>query len=242
MKRNILMTTALAGLLAMAAVAVSQEAVIVGPAGPDAAEPSATVETAEPAALPPAEAPTAREARPDTYLDGTPAAAAAPASSATEGFRPRATTTPRVPGGVPARSSSWPIPSRVSSVVGEHERRVQGLVRDWKAAISDNVRSAAEDNLRKALAEAFAARMAEHEQQVEELEARVQELRAQLDRRREKQDEIIDFRLEELLREAQGLGWGGGEPVGAGSNPFSRVENSPLTLPDPAQIPTVRRR
>jgi hypothetical protein len=127
----------------------------------------------------------------------------------------------------------------MSSAIGEHERHVQQLVRDWKAAGTEDVRSEAEDNLRKALGEAFAARMGEHEKQVEELEARVKELRAQLDRRRENQDEIIEFRFQELLREAQGLGWGG-EPVGAASNPF--VENLPLTLPGPAQIPTVRGR
>ena len=239
MKRNILMTTALAGLLAMAAVAVSQEAATVAPA-----EPSATLESVEPATVvDPTQAPATRRPRPETFLDGT--AAAAPASSATEGFRPRATTTPRVSAFTTNSGREPWSPYRAtagSSAVDEHERRVQQLVRDWKAAISDNVRSAAEDNLRKALAEAFAARIAEHEQQVEELEARVKELRAQLDRRREKQDDIIEFRFQELLREAQGLGWGGGEPVGAASNPFTRMENTPLTLPGPAQVPPARSR
>jgi DNA-binding IclR family transcriptional regulator len=40
------------------------------------------------------------------------------------------------------------------------------------------------------------------------LEAKVKQLREQLELRRKEQDEIVDFRLKQLLREAQGLGWG----------------------------------
>ena len=229
MQRHILTTAALGGLLAMAAVAVSQEAENF-----ELADPALPTSAAEP---PPA------DDRIETFQNQP---ASGTSSAAPSGFRPRAATTPRVSGGdpgygTPAQISSWPVEYRLRSATGEHERKVRDLVRDWKAAGTEDVRSEAEENLRKALAEEFAARMAQHEQQVEELEARVRELREQLDRRREKQSEIIEFRFQELLREAQGLGWGGGEPVGAASNPFTRIED-PNTLPGPAQVLPIRSR
>ena len=48
---------------------------------------------------------------------------------------------------------------------------------------------------------------ARDENEIKELEARVKQLQEKLDLRRQKQDEIVDLHLQQLLHDAQGLGW-----------------------------------
>jgi multidrug resistance efflux pump len=61
--------------------------------------------------------------------------------------------------------------------------------------------------MREDLTKRFQARLSAHEKEILQLEAKVKQLREQLELRCKKQDEIVDFRLKQLLREAQGLGW-----------------------------------
>ena len=90
---------------------------------------------------------------------------------------------------------------------------VQKSLGEWKAAPGTGAdRKKIEQQLRQSLKEQFDARMSVHQKEIEQLEAKVKKLREQLELRRKKQDEIVDFRLQQLLREAQGLGWGT-EPV-----------------------------
>lgn len=92
------------------------------------------------------------------------------------------------------------------------ERRVSELLAKWKEAEDPADRRKLEESLRGTVKEEFDARLGSHEKEIEQLEAKVKQLRGQLERRRDKQDEIVDFRVQQLLREAQGLGWGT-EPV-----------------------------
>ena len=78
----------------------------------------------------------------------------------------------------------------------------------WKVAKSDSEREEIQKELRASLKGEFNARFVRHRREIEELETKVRELRRQLDLRDDKQDEIVDFRLQQLLRDAQGLGWG----------------------------------
>ena len=66
--------------------------------------------------------------------------------------------------------------------------------------------------LQAALKAEFQSRLAAHEKEIDQLENEVKKLRQQLELRRRNQDEIVHFRMEQLLRDAQGLGWGT-EPV-----------------------------
>jgi hypothetical protein len=111
--------------------------------------------------------------------------------------------------GYSTRVRTYPSQTAVVQVQVPHsEPKVNELVRKWKAAEDDDAREKAQDEIRAALKEAFESRLTAHEQQIQELELEVKRLREQLERRREKQDEIVDFRLQQVLREAQGLGWG----------------------------------
>jgi len=108
----------------------------------------------------------------------------------------------RSPGG-----SDLPI-TLIGSVAADPRRVIDQLVENWKKAGNKSDRDKVQQSLRVALKEEFHSRLAAHEKEIEQLEAEVQRLRHQLDLRRQKQDEIVDFRLQQVLREAQGLGWG----------------------------------
>jgi hypothetical protein len=87
-------------------------------------------------------------------------------------------------------------------------RAMQDLIDGWKASKDAGVRDKIEQALRDALTSEFNDRLAAHEREIKDLEAKVRELRDRLNLRREKQEEIVDHRLQQILREAQGLGWG----------------------------------
>jgi hypothetical protein len=100
------------------------------------------------------------------------------------------------------------------------------LINEWQAAEEEAERGEIETKLHTTLQKQFTDRLARHESEVEQLEARVRQLREQVDLRRERQEEIVNFRMQQLLREAQGLGWAT-DPVtthprrmGAGLGPF----------------------
>jgi hypothetical protein len=85
------------------------------------------------------------------------------------------------------------------------------LLRKWKEAKNEAERGKIKDELHKVLAGQFKVHLGEQEKEIAQLEAKVKKLRKQLELRRSKQAEIIDFRMQQLLREAEGLGWGGAE-------------------------------
>ena len=90
-------------------------------------------------------------------------------------------------------------------------RGTKQLVDRWKAAREASECDKIEKSLHESLTTEFTQRLAAHEQEIKELEEKVRQLRKRLDLRREKQDEIVDHRLQQILREAQGLGWGSEE-------------------------------
>jgi hypothetical protein len=104
-------------------------------------------------------------------------------------------------------------------------RGTRQLVDRWKASREPAERDKIEKTLRETLHAEFNARLAAHEKEIKDLEEKVRQLRARLNLRREKQDEIVDHRLQQLLRDAQGLGWGSDEMSrrGAYSDVFYRT-------------------
>jgi hypothetical protein len=88
------------------------------------------------------------------------------------------------------------------------QQQPRQLIERWKAAQDSNERDKVEATLRETLKSEFAVRLAAHEREIKELEEKIRQLRNRLNLRREKQDEIVDHRLQQVLRDAQGLGWG----------------------------------
>jgi hypothetical protein len=87
-------------------------------------------------------------------------------------------------------------------------RQTQQLVQRWKDSKDAAEREKLETELRGRLKLEFTARLASHYQEIKELEEKVRQLRERLALRKKKQDEIVEHRLQQILREAQGLGWG----------------------------------
>jgi hypothetical protein len=96
-------------------------------------------------------------------------------------------------------------------------RQTQKLIEGWKNSKEAAEREKLETELRALLRREFATRLAVHEREIKQLEEKVRQLRERLALRKEKQEEIVNHRLQQILREAQGLGWGsegsGREPV-----------------------------
>jgi hypothetical protein len=64
------------------------------------------------------------------------------------------------------------------------------------------------DQLRDTLAKQFDVQRQRRELELQRIEERVQKLRDQIKKRNEARDMIIDRRFEQLISEADGLGWG----------------------------------
>jgi hypothetical protein len=118
----------------------------------------------------------------------------------------------------------------------ERTGQISQLIERWKAAKESRERGRAEDYLRNILTAQFKARLDAHESEIKQLEEKVRQLRQRLNLRREKQDEIVENRLQQILRDAQGLGWGA-EGFGESSrNWYGYTTNSsPIEMQDNAQ-------
>ena len=108
------------------------------------------------------------------------------------------------------------------------------LARQLGAAKSDSDRDQLKDKLGAVLEKQFDLRQQRHEGEIEALEARVERLKDLVQKRRENRREIVARRLDQILRDAQGLGWEGildRGPERPGT-PFS-VPTSVLPTPRP---------
>ncbi len=72
---------------------------------------------------------------------------------------------------------------------------------------SDTARSDIKAKLSATLGKQFDLRQKRHEQEIKALEAKVKKLKELVIKRQESREEIVSRRLEQILRESQGLGW-----------------------------------
>jgi hypothetical protein len=112
-------------------------------------------------------------------------------------------------------------------------RQVQKLIEGWKNSKEAVEREKLETELRALLRREFASRLAVHEREIKQLEEKVRQLRERLALRKEKQEDIVDHRLQQILREAQGLGWGSDE---AGSRSAFGYWPSSTDAAEPATV------
>jgi hypothetical protein len=81
------------------------------------------------------------------------------------------------------------------------------LARQLGEARSDADRDQLKTKLGEVLGKQFDQRQKRHEAEIKALEAKVKKLRDLVEKRQENRREIIARRLEQILRESQGLGW-----------------------------------
>jgi hypothetical protein len=119
--------------------------------------------------------------------------------------------------------------SRFSStyaVADAAEGEAQGLLAKYTKSTDEKARAEARATLTKVLERQFDLRQKAAESEVAQLEAQVQRLRDLIQKRQQARQEIVQKRLDQLLREAEGLGWPA--PTSGGRGPYSPAV-SPLS-------------
>lgn len=128
-------------------------------------------------------------------------------------------------GGFSGYGGEWTGPNEemqeLMQVDAEQEGQVQEAVNAYSDPSADSAaRAEARNKLATALEMQFAARQQRREMEIQQIEERVKKLRDALDKRAAAKDKIIERRINDLLTEAEGLGWGDAGP-GAGMPPGS---------------------
>ena len=81
------------------------------------------------------------------------------------------------------------------------------LVQKLETAKSDNDREALKSKLSELIGKQFDVRQKRHKREIESLEAQVKKLKDLVQKRQDNRSEIISRRLDQLVRESQGLGF-----------------------------------
>jgi hypothetical protein len=97
------------------------------------------------------------------------------------------------------RSNDWRVQNE--------EGAIAPIVHELMNAKSDSEVEKIKVRLDDALEKAFAMRQKRHAHEIEELEAKVKKLKELVAKRQENRREIIANRRDQILRDAQGLGW-----------------------------------
>ncbi len=97
----------------------------------------------------------------------------------------------------------WAVPAETSGLSFQAEQLSQQLA----AAKSDSDRDKIKGQLSEILEKQFDERQKRHEEELKALETQVKKLKDLVDKRQENRREIIGARLNQILKEAQGLGW-----------------------------------
>jgi len=101
----------------------------------------------------------------------------------------------------------------------ELEGQIQQSVNAYATAdLDDAMRGDVRQKIAEMLDKQFALRQQRREREIQQIEDRVKKLREALGKRASAKDKIIERRINDLLSDAEGLGWGDAGP-GAG-NPF----------------------
>lgn len=89
------------------------------------------------------------------------------------------------------------------------EANVRKLLGEHRAASDEAQRSKIESEVKALLKDQFAARQSIRALEITRLEEQIKQLRSVLDERNKQSERIVEDRLQHLLRNAHGLGWGG---------------------------------
>lgn len=125
----------------------------------------------------------------------------------------------------------------------EQENEAARLVAEYARLEDEKERGWVEGELTKVAAKSFDIRQEARDRELKELEAEVRKLRQLHQKRAKQKDQIVQDRVRQLLRDADGLGWGADEnapgstaiPQQWNPNPFGRPGTQPGAANRPAQ-------
>jgi hypothetical protein len=98
---------------------------------------------------------------------------------------------------------SWSVSQEEMNLTHETEQ----VVRQLGEAKSDSDKEKLRTKLNEILEKQFDQRQKRHEHEIEALEAQVKKLRELVQKRNDNRRDIVSKRLDQILRDAQGLGW-----------------------------------
>lgn len=104
-------------------------------------------------------------------------------------------------------------------------QQVRSVLRDYMVKEDAEGRAKVRDKLQELLGKQFDAQHQRREMELRRIEERVKRLRATMQKRNDARKEIIASRLDQLVREAEGLGWN--EPNGGGNFGFPGAFGGP---------------
>jgi hypothetical protein len=90
---------------------------------------------------------------------------------------------------------------------GGLNHQAEQLARKLAEARSDGDREKLRSQLAEVLEKQFDQRQKRHEEEIKALEAQIKKLRDMVEKRQENRRDIISRRLDQILKESQGLGW-----------------------------------
>ena len=96
------------------------------------------------------------------------------------------------------------------SLSGEEQQfshQAEQLAQQLAAAKSDSDRDKIKSQLSEVLEKQFDQRQKRHEEEIKQLEAQIKKLKDLVNKRQENRREIIGARLNQIVKESQGLGW-----------------------------------
>lgn len=117
-------------------------------------------------------------------------------------------------------------------------RQIQGLAAKYKDATGAEDRTSLEKQISDIVAKQFTVRQSLREKQLAELETQLQRLRTIHSERANQRDRIVADRVQQLLRDAVGLGWG---DLGDDSGNVRWKTMPMMAKPLPAEVNAVKR-
>jgi len=110
----------------------------------------------------------------------------------------------------------------------KEESEVDQALATFKSAESADAKADAKVELRDALATEYDDRMDQYDAHITSLETELEKMKERLSRRRAAKDEMVDLKLQEVLANADGLGWPTGTNGRSGRNIFSVSPTLPV--------------
>ncbi|HWB09312.1 MAG TPA: hypothetical protein VG826_08815 [Pirellulales bacterium] len=126
-----------------------------------------------------------------------------------------------------------PEANELTSQDQQLEQEVQSLARQLADGSDDKQRADLKDKLAAALEKQFDVQQKLRQLEISRIEARVQKLRDLVRKRTDSRRKIIDGRLEQLLSDAEGLGWNSTKGAGVHFVPYG----VPATMPPRPEAP-----
>lgn len=142
------------------------------------------------------------------------------------------------PGGYPAVRMYASPNSQLEQAHSKLNREGESLASQYAEASDDAERQKIKAQLAEVVGRQFEVQQQIREDEVAQLEARVKKLRGLIEKRKEARQSIVGNRLDQLLRDAEGLGWA--EAPSGGSPAFVPAQGIPavhVITPTPIVAP-----